>query len=117
MTPPPEVQEAIGWWQSLTRWERAELGRRLRQAGWIYGEMMEALPVGKGILAGWCKGIRLTETQIIGIKTRRPPGVRTGIPVDTHRKRREATERIRTQGALELPLLLRTQRFYHEDPD
>ena len=80
--------EAAATWPALTRWERAETGRALRRLGWTYGEIMEVLPVGKGTLAGWCKEIRLTSEQIEAIKARRPPGVRTGIPVDTQRKRR-----------------------------
>jgi hypothetical protein len=64
---------------------------------------MEVLPVGKGTLAGWCKEIRLTEERIEAIKaikTRRPVGVRTGIPVDTQRKRRREVERIREEAAI-----------------
>ena len=84
----------------MTRWERAETGRALRRLGWTYGEIMEVLPVGKGTLAGWCKEIRLTEEQIEAIETRRPAGVRTGIPVDTQRKRRREVERIREEAAI-----------------
>jgi hypothetical protein len=71
-------------WERMTRWERA--GRSLRRQGWTYSEIMAVLPVGKGTLSGWCRDIRLTEDQIEAIKARRPPGVRTGIPVDTQRK-------------------------------
>ena len=56
---------------------------------------MEILPVVKGTLAGWCKEIRLGQEQVDAIKARRPPGVRTGIPVDTQRKRRGEIESIR----------------------
>ncbi|MFN2485048.1 MAG: hypothetical protein ABR609_00235 [Acidimicrobiia bacterium] len=83
----------------LTRWERAELGRKLRRDGWTYSEIMAVLPVVKGTLAGWCREIRLTEEQIDAIRARRPPGVRTGIPVDTNRKRRLEVEQIRRDAS------------------
>ena len=70
----------------------------LRRAGWTYGEIMDLLPVPKGTLAGWCKDIRLTEDQIEAIKARRPPGIRSGIPVDTQRKRRAEIDRDSQQG-------------------
>jgi hypothetical protein len=98
MVAPPEVLEAAAHWDRLTRWERAELGRRLRRDGWTYTEIMEVLPVVKGTLAGWCKEIRLGEEQVDSIRARRPPGVRTGIPVDTQRKRRAEIEAIRERA-------------------
>ncbi|HKX75872.1 MAG TPA: hypothetical protein VJR05_10830, partial [Acidimicrobiia bacterium] len=101
MEPPSEVTAQVSRWDHLSRWERAELGRRLRRLGWTYGEIMEVLPVGKGTLAGWCKDIRLTEAQIEAIKGRRPAGIRTGIPVDTQRKRRAEIERIRREARVE----------------
>ena len=93
-------------WKSLTRWERAELGRKLRREGWTYGEIMEVLPVGKGTLAGWCKDIRLSPDQIEEIKARRPAGIRTGIPIDTQRKRRLEIETIRKSAEAEAPFRL-----------
>jgi hypothetical protein len=107
MIAPPEVAQAAGDWVSLTRWERAELGRGLRRAGWTYGEIMDLLPVGKGTLAGWCKDIRLTDEQIQAIKARRPSGVRTGIPVNTQHKRRAEIERIRDDARLEAANLIK----------
>lgn len=102
----PEAVKAASNWLSLSRWERAELGRTLRRAGWTYGEIMELLPVGKGTLAGWCKEIRLSQVQIQAIKGRRPPGVRTGIPVDTQRKRRAEIEELKRQASTEAHALL-----------
>ena len=67
---------------------------------------MALLPVGKGTLAGWCKEIRLSEDQIEAIKARRPPGIRTGVPVDTQRKRRAEIDAIRTRAALEAKQML-----------
>ncbi len=67
---------------------------------------MDLLPVAKGTLAGWCKEIRLTEEQIEAIKARRPPGIRSGIPVDTQRKRRAEIEAIRNRAALEAKEML-----------
>lgn len=103
MLAPSEVTEAAATWASLTRWERAELGRKLRRLGWTYSEIMEVLPVGKGTLSGWCGEIRLTEEQVEAIKARRPAGIRTGIPVDTQRKRRNEVARIRAEARGEVP--------------
>jgi hypothetical protein len=71
-----------------------------------YGEIMELIPVPKGTLAGWCKDIRLEPAQIAAIRKRRPPGVRTGIPVDTQRARREAVAAIRQSGLEEAARLI-----------
>jgi hypothetical protein len=62
---------------------------------------MDVLPVAKGTLAGWCKDIRLSEDQIEAIRARRPPGIRSGVPVDTQRKRRAEVAAIRTRAAVE----------------
>ncbi|MEX2624659.1 MAG: hypothetical protein WD651_13150 [Acidimicrobiia bacterium] len=105
MATPSEAGLVIDW-ERMTRWERAEAGRSLRRQGWTYGEIMAVLPVVKGTLAGWCKDIRLTEDQIEAIKRRRPPGIRTGIPVDTQRKRRAEIARIRDEARSEAVELL-----------
>jgi hypothetical protein len=96
MVAPPEVLEAAANWQSLTRWERAELGRRLRRMGWTYGEIMEVLPVVKGTLAGWCKEIRLTGAQIDAIRARVPS--QKGVPKDTNWKRRLEIQGIKEEA-------------------
>lgn len=54
----------------------------------------------KGTLAGWCSEIRLSAEQIEGIKARRPPGVRSDVPIDRGRKRREEVEQIRSDAYL-----------------
>ncbi len=106
MIAPPEVSQAAGDWVSLTRWERAELGRGLRRAGWTYGEIMDLLPVGKGTLAGWCKDIRLTEEQIEAIKARVPRAgkeFRSKTPIG---KDELEIERIRDDARLEAANLM-----------
>ena len=60
---------------------------------------MDALPVGKGTLAGWCKEIRLTTEQIDAIKERVPG--QKGVPRDTQRRRRAEIEAIRSDAAVE----------------
>lgn len=104
MITPPEVEQAARDWGSLTRWERADLGRGLRRAGWTYGEIMDVLPVGKGTLAGWCKDIRLSEDQIAAIKARVPS--QKGVPKDTNWKRRLEIEEIRNRATLEAKQML-----------
>jgi hypothetical protein len=92
-------------WESMSRWERSELGRDLRRLGLSYGEIMELIPVKKSTLATWCRDVRLTEEQIAELKVRRPSTQR-GIPRDTQRKRRMMVELIRAQAALEAEHLI-----------
>lgn len=99
--PPKHLMARADQWEALSRWERAELGRELRSLGLTYGEIMDLIPVAKGTLAGWCRDIRLTTAQVDAIKERRPPGVRTGIPVDTQRARRAEVARIRQEALAE----------------
>jgi hypothetical protein len=103
LEPEADLLETIFRWDRLSRWERAEVGRALRRLGWTYSEIMEWIPVPKGTLAGWCCEIRLTADQVAAIRARRPAGVRTGIPVDTQRKRRQQVARIREAARLEVP--------------
>ena len=104
--PVEELLEAIARWDRLSRWERSEVGRSLRRLGWTYGEIMEVIPVGKGTLSYWCSPIRLSAEQIEAIRERRPAGVRTGIPIDTQRKRRQEVDYIRGNARLEVTELL-----------
>ena len=90
------LQDQIDRWSSLSRWERAEVGRRLRRRGLSYGEIMALIPVPKGTLAGWCRGIDLTPQQAAAIFER--TGSRKGVPRDTQRKRRLEVERIRGEA-------------------
>jgi hypothetical protein len=55
MTVGAAFQERVDSWDSLSRWERAELGRDLRRLGLSYGEIMELIPVKKSTLATWCR--------------------------------------------------------------
>ncbi|MFQ5524037.1 MAG: hypothetical protein ACE5F5_10730 [Acidimicrobiia bacterium] len=77
-----ELRARIDTWDSLSRWERSELGRDLRRAGLSYGEIMDLIPVKKSTLATWCNSVRLTEEQIEAIKKRRAP--KPGIPRATN---------------------------------
>ena len=104
MIAPPEALEGAADWERHTRWERAELGRRLRREGWTYSEIMAVLLVVKGTLAGWCKEIRLTDGQIDAIKERVP--TQKGVPRDTNRRRRLEIAEIRKQAQAEVPELL-----------
>lgn len=103
---PSQLANRVADLTRLTRWERAELGRALRREGWTYSEIMAVIPVTKGTLSNWCREIQLTAEQITAIKLRRPPGVRTGVPVDTQRKRRAEIERIRARARAEVPELI-----------
>ncbi len=94
-----DVLERVRRYESLSRWERSELGQALRRRGLSYGEIMDLIPVKKSTLATWCRGIPLTKEQIEGIKRRRAP--EPGIPRDTQRKRRREVELIRAQARLE----------------
>ncbi len=94
-----EVLERVGTWQSLSRWEKSELGKDLRRLGLSYGEIMELVEVNKSTLATWCRDVKLSTEQIEAMKKRRAQ--EPGIPVDTQWKRRKEVELIRAQATLE----------------
>jgi hypothetical protein len=94
------VLERVRTYESLSRWEKSELGRDLRRAGLSYGEIMELIPVKKSTLATWCRNVNLTDGQIDAIKDRRPSTSR-GVPRNTQRKRHREVEMISAQAALE----------------
>ena len=93
---PSGLRQSAAHFDSLGRWDRAELGRSLRRLGLSYGEIMELIPVPKGTLAGWCREIRLSATQVAAIRDR--TGSQLGVPRDTQRKRRLEVERIQTHA-------------------
>jgi hypothetical protein len=86
-------QERVAGWESLSRWERSELGKDLRRLGLSYGEIMDLIPVKKSTLATWCRDVQLTEDEYEAIRKR--TGSRIGIPVDTNWKRRAEIQTIR----------------------
>lgn len=88
------VLERVRAYESLSRWERSELGRELRRLGLSYGEIMELIPVKKSTLATWCRDVTLTEEQILAIKERRAP--EPGIPRNTNRKRKAEIAELRS---------------------
>lgn len=94
-----EFRERIASWETLSRWERSELGKDLRSLGLSYGEIMDLIPVKKSTLATWCRDVKLTEEQIEALRLRRPPI--PGIPRNTQRKRHREIELIRAQARLE----------------
>ena len=99
-----EFRVRIGAWETLSRWERSELGKDLRRLGLSYGEIMELIPVKKSTLATWCREVTLSDEQYLAIKAR-TYGSRVGIPVDTNRKRRAEIERIREAARAQVPQL------------
>ncbi len=94
------VLERVRAYESLSRWERSELGRELRRLGLSYGEIMELIPVKKSTLATWCRDVTLTPEQIVAIKERRP-SIQRGIPRNTQHKRHKEVELIRAQALLQ----------------
>lgn len=100
--PSSGLLEQAARWATLPGRQRAELGRALRRLGWTYTEIRELIPVPKATLAGWCRDIVLTDTQVAAIEER--TGARRGVPRDTQRRRRAEVERIRSEA----------QRFAHE---
>jgi hypothetical protein len=99
-----DFQVRIAAWETLSRWERSELGKDLRRLGLSYGEIMDLIPVRKSTLATWCRDVRLTEEQYTGIKKR--TGSQEGIPRDTNRRRRAEIEQIRRDAVARVPELI-----------
>lgn len=89
---PEDLNRRIARWNSLSRWERSEVGRGLRRLGLSYGEIREVIDVKKSTLATWCRDINLSEAQKQAIFER--TGSRRGIPVNTQRKRHEQIKRL-----------------------
>ena len=87
------VLERVKGYQTLSRWEKSELGRDLRRLGLSYGEIMELIDVKKSTLATWCRDVKLTPEQIAEIKNRRAQI--PGIPRDTQWRRRAEVNQIR----------------------
>ena len=87
------VLEQVGAWESLSRWERSELGKDLRRLGLSYGEIMDLIPVKKSTLATWCRDVPLSAAQIDAIKERRAQI--PGIPRNTNWRRREEIRELR----------------------
>lgn len=98
------VLERVGAYETLSRWEKSELGRDLRRLGLSYGEIMDLIPVKKSTLATWCRDVELTPDQIGAIKERRAP--EPGIPRDTQRKRRREIEELREVAESLVPELV-----------
>ncbi len=99
-----EILKRVGNWESLSRWEKSELGRDLRRRGLSYGEITDLIDVKKSTLATWCRDIRLTAGQIQGIRMRRTPQPGrdlNGIKYTTQRPRRREIELIKAQSRLE----------------
>jgi hypothetical protein len=101
---PDDLLAKIGLWPSLSRWEKAQVGRALRRRGLSYGEIMELIPVPKGTLAGWCRDIRLSPGQVTAIRER--TGSVRGVPRDTQWQRRAEVERIRADAQNEVASLI-----------
>lgn len=94
-----EIRGRIASWNTLSRWDRAELGRDLRRLGLSYGEVMDLIPVKKATLATWCRDVKLNEEQVNGILARRAQ--QPGIPRNTQHKRHREIEMIQAQARLE----------------
>lgn len=92
---PHELREAALRYPDLGRWDRAELGRKLRRLGLSYGEIMGLIPVPKGTLAYWCREIRLSDSQIAAIKQRCGPAA---APRDTQWRRRLEIEELEEEA-------------------
>ncbi|MFV1963662.1 MAG: hypothetical protein ACC658_17805, partial [Acidimicrobiia bacterium] len=99
----------VGTWESLSRWEKSELGKDLRRHGLSYGEIMELIPVKKSTLATWCRDVSLTAKQIEAIKKRRAQI--PGIPRDTNWRRREEIAVIRKIAREQVPELIKNPEW------
>lgn len=94
MTPPiaEDLQCQAERIDSLSQWERAEVGRQLRRNGWTYREIALVIPAAKSTISGWCRDVELTDDQIAAIENR--TGSQRGIPRDTQWRRRQARQQL-----------------------
>ena len=103
------VLDRVGAFETLTRWERSELGRDLRRLGLSYGEIMDLIPVKKSTLATWCRDVELTNEQIAAIKKRRTPEPGRDLNGDkytTQRPRRRQIQLIKARAKLDAQRLV-----------
>jgi hypothetical protein len=101
---PAELQAEIERWDELNQQGRSQLGKALRRLGLTYGEIRELIPVPKGTLSYWCRDIRLSDEQVIGIRHRTQS--RKGLPRDTQWKRRLEVQRIQQSAHRGVPTLI-----------
>lgn len=104
-----DVLERVRTFQTLSRWERSELGMELRRLGLSYGEIMELIPVKKSTLATWCRDIALSDEQWEAIKAR--TAQEPGIPRDTNRRRRLEIQELRDVARSLVPELSSDPRW------
>lgn len=100
---PGDFHQRVERWETLSRWEKSELGRDLRRLGLSYREIQGLIDVKKSTLATWCRQVELTTYQKRAIIAR--TGSRQGIPVDTQWRRRAEIEEIRALAVAEAGLL------------
>lgn len=101
---PGLLRSRVDEWETLSRWERSELARDLRQLGLSYPEIQSLIEIKKSTLATWCRDVELTDRQKDAIKAR--TGSRAGIPVDTNWKRRVEVEAIQRAARDEARVLI-----------
>jgi hypothetical protein len=101
MTPdiPNDLLQLAAEWDDLHRWERKQLGLALRRLGLTYSEIQTIIPVPKGTLSNWSRGIVLSREQRTAITSRAGPGSRRGIPVNTQRQRHDEIRSIQSDAA------------------
>jgi hypothetical protein len=46
---------------SLSQWERSDLGKDMRRLGLSYGEIMDLIPIRKSTMATWCRGVKVSS--------------------------------------------------------
>lgn len=63
--------------------------RKLRSAGWSYGEIGARLKVSKSTLSGWLRGVKLSEKQRLRLKKRWEDGLKLAREraADAHRRK------------------------------
>jgi hypothetical protein len=106
---PDELLRQAEQWDELHRWERRELGRKLRRLGLTYSEIRELIPVPKSTLAYWCRSVELTPEQIAAIRERGHS--QTGVPRDTQPHRRREIAAVRASARRSAPRLLEEPLF------
>jgi len=94
-------------WGSLKRWERRELGREMRALGLSFREIAAVIPVSKGTLSAWCRGVELSAEMRARLTAKRPSAL--AMRENGQRKHQQAERRreaIREAARLEVDTLL-----------
>lgn len=106
MSIPDELHARASRWAELKRWERRELGQKLRRLGLSYTEIQQIVPVHRTTLSDWCRDLELTAEQQRRLQSIRPAKwVRLELGLQRRRRNLDRIARLQQVAATEVSVL------------